>query len=436
MTKAKTHYEVLELPKTATEAEIKKAFYQLLRKFPPERKPREYQRLREAFDVLSNSISRHEYDSMSGFDNEIESLRQEAEALLREEEPDFGRAATHLKRAILLGPEIGFLRHLLGQCLFKLDKLDDANRQLTRALRIDPLNSNYSLTLADVEEEMGRSNAAELIYRKVWERNPEDYQAPRRLAGLLFRHERIEEALSVLDIAINADGKIDFQDFFSIYDKCQILLFSGNHERLDSELEMITRVASRSEEKEFASFMLTSTGTELFTSGAHQLAKRFLDAARALNPGNEEIGVFAEAAQEASAVSDQISSFQKRSDVHDLVKALITLGVALYLDEINESEFKQHWDPLMEALSQSMKFDPDNSIIKSSLKIVCSSYTALWKLNTELYQKILVLPDADLVSGSCLRCGEPLIVPNDWSAYGCPGCGQAVRVRNKQISTT
>jgi len=89
MTATQSHYDILEISKTAAEGDIKKAFYRLLRKYPPERKPQEYQRLREAYDTLSNPVARREYDSMSEFGSEIKSLREQAEELLRDDEPDF-----------------------------------------------------------------------------------------------------------------------------------------------------------------------------------------------------------------------------------------------------------------------------------------------------------------------------------------------------------
>src|SRR5260221_9603267 len=62
------YYKLLDLPKTATEAEIKKAYRRLAMKFHPDRNPddpaaeHKFKECKEAYEVLTNAQKRAVYD--------------------------------------------------------------------------------------------------------------------------------------------------------------------------------------------------------------------------------------------------------------------------------------------------------------------------------------------------------------------------------------
>jgi DnaJ-class molecular chaperone len=51
-------YEVLELPLNAPAEQVKKQYKLLIRKFPPEQKPEEFNRIRQAYDMLVTELFR------------------------------------------------------------------------------------------------------------------------------------------------------------------------------------------------------------------------------------------------------------------------------------------------------------------------------------------------------------------------------------------
>ena len=62
------YYEILEIGKTATQEEIKKAFRRLAQKYHPDRNPdkeaeAKFKRINEAYHILSNPSERAAYDS-------------------------------------------------------------------------------------------------------------------------------------------------------------------------------------------------------------------------------------------------------------------------------------------------------------------------------------------------------------------------------------
>ncbi|KAJ8601658.1 hypothetical protein CTAYLR_010455 [Chrysophaeum taylorii] len=67
--KAKTYYEILEIPKSASSKEIKSAYRRLALKWHPDKNPEnpdaadEFRKVAEAYEVLSDEKRRREYDA-------------------------------------------------------------------------------------------------------------------------------------------------------------------------------------------------------------------------------------------------------------------------------------------------------------------------------------------------------------------------------------
>ena len=55
-------YRVLGVERQAAETEIKRAYFQLVRQFPPEREPEKFQEIRAAYESLRNAEQRAEVD--------------------------------------------------------------------------------------------------------------------------------------------------------------------------------------------------------------------------------------------------------------------------------------------------------------------------------------------------------------------------------------
>src|SRR5688572_11677829 len=75
-------YQVLEIEPSADAHAVKKAYFRLMRKYPPETHPEQFMKLREAYEVLSDPEARKEYDSMSsGGEGAAEELRLATDAI-------------------------------------------------------------------------------------------------------------------------------------------------------------------------------------------------------------------------------------------------------------------------------------------------------------------------------------------------------------------
>jgi tetratricopeptide (TPR) repeat protein len=417
------HYDILGLGRAATQRDVKRSFYALLQQFPPEQKPREYQRLREAYDVLSNPVARQEYDSMSEYGTEIEALKKEAEDLMHADEPDYEGAIGRLKKAVVLGPRIGMLRNMLGICFLRKEAADKALSQFEAAVSIDPKNLTYRMNKGRALEDLGRPVEAEKVFRAAWAEDEEEYEAPRALASLLFKTDRVDEALGVLDKAILADGKVDFQDFFCYYDKLHFLLFSGRHDQLENELRTVVTIANMEAERSFAAFMLARTGMQLYELNAHALSHKFLAAASEIDPENDAIAEITVDAERYAVIDKGVEDIGNDKAYHDFVKHVVAIFAGRYTGRLEPGVFEERVREIVDVIPNIMSVDPDSSDIKRSIRKLKSDYPKVYEVGDKLLDVMASHPPADHVLLPCPHCKEKVRGAKGDRSFGyCPHC--------------
>jgi tetratricopeptide (TPR) repeat protein len=421
------HYDVLGITRDAGQHEVKRAFFALLPEHPPEQRPRDYQRLREAYDILSNPVSRLEYDNMSANGAEIEVLQARAEKAMHAEDPDFKEAIACLKKAVVLGPRIGMLRNMLGICHLRSDEPRMALKQFEAALKIDPDNSTYLLNRGHALKKTERFHEAEKVYRCVWEREPQDYEAPRALAALLHSQGQVDESLTVLDQAIESDRKIDFQDFFCFYDKLQILAVNQREDELRTTLSSVISIAKHDAERSFAAFMLARTGFQLHEFNAFLLSHAFLQAAEKIDPDNEVISTLAREVNEGAEYEGSIKAINDDPGIHDLVKFLVSITGGRYLNQIDEDFFQTQIEETIGVLEKIILVDPAATEVKNSIRKIRTGHRRIFDINP-IYQALLDVDPAPFVLLPCPHCEVNVRgVKTNLSIGGCPHCNREIR---------
>ncbi|MGD1010061.1 MAG: DnaJ domain-containing protein [Candidatus Aminicenantales bacterium] len=187
----KSFYQILGVGKTASEEEIKKAYFQMARRFHPDRFERKaaaeyknqidevFDRITNAYRVLSNKDKRKDYDSgiATGAQEEGQDSVKKAEIKFRQ-----------------------------GKTLFGTDRFDDAVSYLEEAVRLRQDKADYYLLLAMAESKIpsylrkAESDFLKAISLEPW--NPEAYVG----LGVLYRAEGLQtKAIRQFEKALEAD---------------------------------------------------------------------------------------------------------------------------------------------------------------------------------------------------------------------------------------
>ncbi len=428
MSSDQTHYQRLGISQNASTEEIKKAFYRKVREHPPEQDSEAYGKIREAYDVLSSPVARKEYDSMAQHGDKIKALEEEAAALLHHDPPDAKTAIRKLKKAVVLGPEIGLLRDMLGNAYMVEEAYEDALAQYERAVSIDPENPSYQLHKGYAHRCLDHLTDAEKIFRNVWEEDRGDYESARALANVLFDQERVHEAHDVLDAAIDDDGKVDFEDFFCYYDKLHFLLYEDDRDGLRSVLDTVKGLPKTEDDRLFAAFMLGKVGSQLYDVGGHKVADHFLKAARELDPDNEDLKTLADINTTLVQLEEQVDTVLDFDRIPGVLKQVVALGWNRVIGEIDQDAYETKITEAAQFLDETMFADPICADAKATAQRIKRRYNAVYDLNPGLYDAIIEAPSATHVSEECPHCDAFITAHkhNDRGRGHCRTCGNAV----------
>ncbi|MGI6296732.1 MAG: J domain-containing protein [Armatimonadota bacterium] len=179
----RTHYEVLGLPKSASEAQIKRRFRELARKYHPDvatdktTSHRLFLQIKEAYDVLRDPVRRKAYDEtldIYAAQRKTESQRRKATATKSDPPPHAPRGVAQLLKD--------------AQYAFIQKRMASAASFCKEALRIDPRNAKAAAMLGDIYRAQGRTNSAIKYYNYAVQFDPNDNETQKKLVKLVSKH--------------------------------------------------------------------------------------------------------------------------------------------------------------------------------------------------------------------------------------------------------
>ncbi|MEE8218394.1 MAG: DUF4388 domain-containing protein [Vicinamibacteria bacterium] len=219
--KTKSHFEVLGLARTATEADVKEAYFSLAKRFHPDvhhgsnlgdlrdKLEAVFIRLGEAYEVLRHTDKRRDYEGWLGRpkpqasegagpaepDPEAEARRAEAavsHAAGLFEKKQYWDAIQEVEPLVerLTGTNRLQAQLILARCYLQNPKwVKSAKGTLETAIRENPkATAAYSL-LANLYRQQGLKARASSMYRKVLDLKPDDKEAAEALAELDAKKE-------------------------------------------------------------------------------------------------------------------------------------------------------------------------------------------------------------------------------------------------------
>jgi tetratricopeptide (TPR) repeat protein len=202
------HYELLDIPRAATRAQIVVAVEAMKKRYEPSTFPavvREavtaiQNRIEEALHTLSDAARRQTYDKLlqqrGRNADEVQrgmTRRSIAEQNFRRARDlsisgDYYGAIVLLKQAVKFAPDHAEAWNLLGACQERNPKWRrDAAESFQRALSIDPNFVDALISLGDLYRDQGLASRAQSCYDDVIKIAPDNQQAKSRLQALKKR---------------------------------------------------------------------------------------------------------------------------------------------------------------------------------------------------------------------------------------------------------
>ena len=276
------YYEILGVERGAEERDVKRAYFRLVRKFSPENHPEDFKRIREAYEVLSNVVSRKDYDGLTQWGDEINLRMKAGQAAM--ERTDFKTAQTEFKHVLVLHPQLAFARDLLGMAFLNGGQPREAVVQFDLLVSQQPDNSVYHLHKGYAHYAQRQYQQASVAYQRALEIDPADTRVRIALADCYSDTEQFDAALIELDKAIHQDGEVNFQDFVFLMRKVQIQLLRDRPDLADAEINQIFQILPPDgESRKYVATRIGALAAQLFRMRRSADANRMLARARQLD---------------------------------------------------------------------------------------------------------------------------------------------------------
>jgi curved DNA-binding protein CbpA len=409
------YYARLGLPENATPEQIRAAFPPLVKQYHPDTSPTEYNLLREAFDVLKNPRSREEYDGRRKFGPEIERLNAQLDdANKREDWPAAEKAA---KKLVTLQPRNAVLRKRLGYIYLNQDKTQLAVMEFEHAMTLDPEETSHLVDAAHAYKDLKKYIEAENLYRRAMSLDSSNQDAPRGLASMFWLNlERPNDAIAVLEKAMDQDGVLDFQDFFYLFDLLRLHLVGNQIDQMKKRLLQLKSIISSEEDKSLVTEALLS----LIDFGVN---RNFFMESGLLYDFLNKLKKNEHYANNAKLLMQTWGYYENKAEPELLRAMVLSLTMRYFETDSNDGE-KQLLDliPIIvdrfSCNSLHAKFCGSLNRMSSTYPAVYSTYAGIWDglRNTSVNKNL----------APCPHCGKDVSVDlYDYGQFKCPHCNSA-----------
>lgn len=167
-----TYYEKLNVPEHATKMEIKKAYFKLVKQYPPEKYPEEFKGYRKAYEVLFDENARVQYDNLNKVPEEYKERYDRALEAMNY--GDYEEAIFLLKEVVNANPTLQILNSLLGDIYLENENSGNAIKIFERLVQLEPENASYQGKLAEAYTMRGYIRKAILQFEKSLEMDPDN----------------------------------------------------------------------------------------------------------------------------------------------------------------------------------------------------------------------------------------------------------------------
>jgi tetratricopeptide (TPR) repeat protein len=216
-----TLYQIMDIPRTATEDDVKKAYFQMARRFHPDRFDRQIvaefkSQIDEVFDcitnayrVLSNKDSRRVYDAKSGpgtTQEDVQETFRKADIKFRQGKTLHGQgrydeAIAYLEEAVRVRRDKADYYLLLAMCESKMPAyVMKAEQDFLKAIQLEPWNPEGYVGLGLLYKSEGLQTKAIKQLEKALEADPDHSSAREALDELTGGHKKGPKSIFKLDI--------------------------------------------------------------------------------------------------------------------------------------------------------------------------------------------------------------------------------------------
>jgi curved DNA-binding protein CbpA len=379
-------YAILEIEITASEDEMKRAYFRKIKKYPVEQFPIEFEQIRKAYQVLKDPKAREEYHSMRVYGDQIESLRKAGLAAL--DEDDYEGALEYFKKILVIEPGITDIRNYYALSLLYLGESEKAIHQFKRLITIEPENILFQLNYAKALEDLDLEVEALQQYKKMYLLHSDNLDVIFGLIDFYVKRKEIPRALILLDKALRSQKQEGFYLFYLLLKRLRITVILRDRSEIKQTLNRIEDfIKGYPEELGRISTELFDIGFDLYKEKLYSLAEiifKFIAPMKSDHPKFESL--LAET-EENAVVYDEFDRLKEDNKVLQSIKSLLLMY--LFGDEFSEEEFKEFSEKAYDNVFYSARYNPSETVL--AINRVLVKYPHLYECRKDVLSSYIEL---------------------------------------------
>lgn len=372
-------YDILGVKSDSKQEEIKRGYFKAVRKYPPERFPDEFRKIREAYEILSDEESREDYDlSLEGGQGGSKFIMA-YEAM---DEERYDEAVKLLKEVLEIAPANKMAKNLIGICLLNKEEHQEAIKYYKKLISQSSEDEYYYFNLGQAYIKAKALKKALENFKKALklEQNVSDFWV--QTGYCYFAQGDHEKARNILEEGMKKCG----EDLSFLIKLIQIDITQRDRKKLLSNIKRIEKLATDHKMKENVSWTFYEIAEEL-SNFMPDFAETLLKKAKKLNPKDEKINAYHKKVSKNQKLQGSIEKLIKDETVHPWIKDIVIMKIMGYENLLEEKDLDISRRLFLRSPAQAF----------SSAKHIKSEYPDLFKHNKDFLQNIIDYPNGIII---------------------------------------
>ena len=378
----KDYYEILVLTPKASKEDIKRAYFGLVRKYPPDRFEVEFMNIRQAYETLSNEETRKQYDSINNLSSGIKEDYRLARTLM--EEGNLNKAIKILEKIQKENSKMLLVKASLAEAYLDNNNSGKAVKIYEELTAIEPNNAAFAGYLANAYLNRGWHKKAISAYNTAIQLDSDNISLWLGLSSAHVENWDYWNARTVLEKSLEVVKNIEGNT--TIYLELIMLdinfkMFSTIHKSLD---KLVQLSINNDEVKDNVAFTLAHLADYLMQRNRQEDAITTIQKAAQILPDNKEITKIKKEIENFVKCIDEFHKMEKDKKIRYELTALISLEVIPSKQlEMNDETEKVAMTHLQEYCMLN-----DYNKYRISIKKLKSEYPNLYDLKAEFLNKL------------------------------------------------
>ncbi|MGH4123525.1 MAG: DnaJ domain-containing protein [Clostridium sp.] len=379
----KDYYEILNSSFDAPANEIKKAYFEMVRKYPPDRCPNEFMEIQKAYETLSNEKMKKEYDMFASMPNMIHIDFEQAKKYI--EENEITKAISILEDILIREPELLIPKSLLGEVYMANDNSGKAVKIYEELVKKEPDNAGFRGALAYAYLQRKYNRKAIRAFEKAIKNDEDNISLWFGLSEAYIISDLPTEAKKILNKAIEICSSKEM-DITSLYFKIILIdVEIDSQADMMEDLEKLVNIAMQNEEfTENVAWSLVEMAEFIMGDGLTAEAIAIAETALRLKPRDKDILVLKNELIKFEKFQVPFEAFSEDDRFQEDIVTLIAIEVVPAEAMEIEREDRLEYSTMLE---MSLLIEREKSI--SDIKEIKKYYPELYKVKEEFFEAVL-----------------------------------------------